>query len=638
MKKTIFAAFAAIAMAAGFTSCSSDEPMKVTQAGEEVAVTVTATLPGDIQSRAYSDGLKALDMYYAVYEDGVTAPIIPLTKHTEQFSGLTNTLTLHLVTGKTYNVVFWAQSPDAKDSENNEFFTLDTTNSTVTVNYDKIKASLNHENVDAFFCNKPVEVKGAATITAELKRPFAQINVGTNDINYPALKGKEISAKMKVSAVYGGFDLKDGSVIGNASAVEFAKTLRPNNGKETTAADYEAFPVGDPGDYEYLAMAYVLMSADKQTTDVELEFYDGNATDSFHSLSVPGAPVQRNYRTNIFGALLTSTIDFTITIKPAYEGEYAPQKITATPATLPTVLAGLTESTTVYLESGKFTLGTGAGSTVGRAWSDATDWSKTNEEIILEHNAMDICANYTNLKPGITVTLQGEGIDKTAILMSDGNYGVPAGAINGSIRVNGANIVLKNMLVVQRGYTILDATVLTYDNCEIWGTMMAHSETVNFNDCSFWFTERTNAQGLSIQANSQQALMFNSYARYINFSNCEFHANQNKAVQLYATERRNVIQDVYAENCTLYGGSYETKSDSWRSFFEIHTDNGWNLHGKVTLKDCKINESDAAYWGGGVWAFNTSNSWFDVVVDGSSKATSTFTGWDNPWNINIWNQ
>ncbi len=318
MKKTFFAALAAIAMSAGLASCSSDEPMNGTQNGQEVTVTVTATLPTDMQSRVYSDGEKALDMWYAVYEEGVASPIIALNKSDKQFSGLTNTLTLHLVTGKNYNIVFWAQAPEA---ETEGYFTLDTQESTVTVNYDKIK-NLNVEKSDAFFCYKAVEVKGSASITAELRRPFAQINVGTNDINEAGLKDKKISTKMTVSSVYSAFDLKDGKVIGTTTTapIEFAETPRPNQGKETTATDYEKFPVGNLGDYEYLAMAYVLMAPDKITTDVELEFYDDGTC--FHELSVPGAPVQRNYRTNIFGALLTSSIDFTITIKPEYDGVY----------------------------------------------------------------------------------------------------------------------------------------------------------------------------------------------------------------------------------------------------------------------------------------------------------------------------
>ncbi len=66
-------------------------------------------------------------------------------------------------------------------------------------------------------------------------------------------------------------------------------------------------------------MGYVLMHKEKKTADIDLDFYFDAETTATNHLDVDGAPVQRNYRTNIFGALLTSTVDFTITIKPAYE-------------------------------------------------------------------------------------------------------------------------------------------------------------------------------------------------------------------------------------------------------------------------------------------------------------------------------
>ncbi len=310
MKKIYFAGIAALMM--GLASCSSNEPAAPAAAGEEVTVTVTATLPATIQSRSFSDGEKALDLYYAVYEDGnTTEPIIELTKHGRQFSNLQNTLTLHLVTGKTYNVVFWAQSPDAE-----EIYTLDTTNSTVTINYDKIE-KVNVEATDAFFCFLPIVVKESTTVSAILKRPLAQINVGTNDMAYGGLSKKSIYAAMTVKKAYTKFSLQDGEIIGDATEVDFKKDLRPNDGVAVTDDNYQAFPVGNKGVYEYMCMAYVLVN-EKIATDVVLSFYDGDVADPFHTVNVYSAPLQRNYRTNIYGALLTSGIDFSIIIEPGY--------------------------------------------------------------------------------------------------------------------------------------------------------------------------------------------------------------------------------------------------------------------------------------------------------------------------------
>lgn len=278
-----------------------------------------------MQSRVYSDGKTATEFYYAVYEestDGTSESCVIEKTQGTSFSGLTTTLSLQLVTGKTYKMVFWAQSPNASS-----LFTVAEDLSSVEVKYDAI-ANLNVEDVDAFWCMKEVPVTGASTVTAELKRPFAQINVGTSDINVPSVAGKKIYTKMTVANVFSKYNLLTGLIDANdeGAAVTFAGTLRPNDGKKVGDDGYEAFPVGNVGAYEYLAMAYVLMSPDKQTADIDLDFYDGetaaNSDNAFHHLDVDGAPLQRNYRTNIFGALLTSTIDFTINIIPEYDGSY----------------------------------------------------------------------------------------------------------------------------------------------------------------------------------------------------------------------------------------------------------------------------------------------------------------------------
>ncbi|MCC8037034.1 MAG: hypothetical protein LIP02_02715 [Bacteroidales bacterium] len=318
MKKELLATLAAVALM-GATSCSSDDPQMGTT-GQEVTVTVTASLPADIQSRSFSDGYTATKFFYAVYEtDGTTSTcVIPKTVG-KDFNGLETTLSLQLVTGKSYEMVFWAQSDY---SITNEIFTVAEDLSTVTLNYEKLKelTAAQMENVDAFWCMKPVTVEGAATVTAELKRPFAQINVGTTDIAAPAVAGKKVYTTMTVAGVYSQYNLLTGEVLdATTQTATFTKVLRPNHDVATTADEYEQFPVGDKGAYEYLEMAYVLMSKDKKTVDIDLDFYfDDDATAANH-LDVDGAPVQRNYRTNIFGALLTSTIDFTITIKPDYE-------------------------------------------------------------------------------------------------------------------------------------------------------------------------------------------------------------------------------------------------------------------------------------------------------------------------------
>ncbi len=63
-------------------------------------------------------------------------------------------------------------------------------------------------------------------------------------------------------------------------------------------------------------MNYLLVSSEKELVDV-----DFTVTGGLHSIdrSYASVPVQRNYRTNIYGKLLTDPADFTVNIEKEYE-------------------------------------------------------------------------------------------------------------------------------------------------------------------------------------------------------------------------------------------------------------------------------------------------------------------------------
>ena len=98
------------------------------------------------------------------------------------------------------------------------------------------------------------------------------------------------------------YNLATGAVA-EQSTVEFAAAVFKRA---------EKFPVDG---YEYLAMNYLLVAADKELVDVEFACTDGSKE---KTRTVGSVPVQRNYRTNIYGQLLTSDVDINVEIIPAY--------------------------------------------------------------------------------------------------------------------------------------------------------------------------------------------------------------------------------------------------------------------------------------------------------------------------------
>lgn len=305
MKKNLLFMFAA-ALGMLATSCSNDEQLDA-QSGKEQIVTLDAQLENGLLTRAFGDGTTATKLYYAVYEKGATTPLAVCQDGADKTRGekdinLSTTVTLKLTSGKDYDVLFWAASDGAP-------YSFDQTTQEVTVDYDAMKA--NAENADAFFAKKSFTV-GTTTqsVGVELRRPFAQLNIGTKD---------------KADAVATGFKIADAK--SQVTVKGLCSKLNLATGAVTEAADrtfaLNAIPAGEtyPKEgYEYLNMDYLLVPSYKSLVDVSFSVEDGASPAIERTFT--NVPVQRNYRTNIYGSLLTKTTDFNVELKPAFQGTY----------------------------------------------------------------------------------------------------------------------------------------------------------------------------------------------------------------------------------------------------------------------------------------------------------------------------
>ena len=293
MKKLFTAMLAIVALFA--TSCQKEN------FGEEVTVSFNVGTP-EIATRAYSDGTTAAanDLQFAVYEvNGNTLNYLQSLDGSAQFTDLHASVQLQLTTGKTYSVIFWAAAADAP-------YNVDFATQTMTVDYSIVES--NNEAYDAFYKCHTFTVVGVQTETVELRRPFAQLNIGTSDYIRSAAAGfAPTHSQVVVKNINETLNLVTGEVTGS-QAVTFAYNAIPTG---------EEFPVD--GGFEYLAMNYLLVDAEKTVIEVEFSYAtDANGADA-KTRTVGSVPVQRNHRTNIYGALLTSLVDFNIVIKPEYE-------------------------------------------------------------------------------------------------------------------------------------------------------------------------------------------------------------------------------------------------------------------------------------------------------------------------------
>ena len=332
-KKLFLGMFAAAGMLFA-TSCMNDE-LDIVQSGNEAQVTFSLGLEGGISTRAISDGTKADKLVYAVYKLNANGepelqPVVGSDANSQFVdnaafdNGLTETVEITLAKGQTYQVAFWAQNTNCT-----AYTTTDLTK--VGVSYDN--AANNDENRDAFFKMVEFEVAGDKSIDVVMKRPFAQINVG-------------VTAEDWEATVASGIEIKNSDVVIKNAATSINLLTGAISGEQDVTYTINAIPAEDlmvdaDGDgtkeaYHWLSMSYILVNdthdvdedkdgtiGDYRTNLESLEYTftpaSGNAIEFAEGLN--NVPVQRNWRTNILGKILTGDIQFNITIDPVYDGD-----------------------------------------------------------------------------------------------------------------------------------------------------------------------------------------------------------------------------------------------------------------------------------------------------------------------------
>lgn len=300
----------ALASAAMLSSCSSELDAPMSGEGQSL-VTFTAQLPTGLgraeSTYSYGNGANATRLRYAVYEENSDTPLYVHGNETDAygtatFQNLTAKIQLHLAQGKKYQLVFWADAPQSP-------YTFDVDTKTVTVDYADVK--VNDDTLDAFYGTSILEVNSSTTGgSITLQRPFAQLNIATTDYAAAAAAGFEVTdAQVTVTDIANVLDLTNGACSateGFDGTVAFAANGLAS-GSYTVAVEGKTMT--------YLSMNYVLVGNDNATTDVTLTVSDANHSETSEYTAVP---VKANYRTNLYGSLLTNAVDYTVTLNPAF--------------------------------------------------------------------------------------------------------------------------------------------------------------------------------------------------------------------------------------------------------------------------------------------------------------------------------
>lgn len=311
MKKNLFMSMLAIAGMLFATSCSQDELLNEPTTGDYVSAKFTIGTSDGIATRAtIGNGTKADKVACAVYDEKGTE--LRDLYAIRDVVDMKATYEIRLAKGQKYRVAFFAYNSTADAYD-------------VTYLTDiKVKDSQNSniENRDAFTAYVDVDAT-VNTINEDvtLYRPFAQLNLGVDNTEWTdAVKAGVTVAKSKivVTNVYNQFSAYDNAVVATAEPVTMTFAMNTIPTEELEVDVDRDGTIANTEKFKYLALNYLLVGdagTEKSLTDVEFVWENSDASKTNNPTThFKNIPVQRNYRTNIIGRLLTNPATFNIVI------------------------------------------------------------------------------------------------------------------------------------------------------------------------------------------------------------------------------------------------------------------------------------------------------------------------------------
>ena len=380
---------------------------------------------------------------------------------------------MNLITGQKYRFVLWADYVDNPETVEglavDKFYNIDEADGLQNVTMVTSDYAGNNDQRDAFFY--------PADYTLDLKRPFGQLNIITTDYGLiPEDHNGLLPAKVQLTYknIPTGINLLTGELLTTDGTV----TTQAVTG---TAVDIAGPAVEGNDDAKQLSFDYILAPATGQHVINELKMSflksygtpTGIAAYTFESL-----PVQRNYRTNVSGALLTDRAGLSIEVKPDFDETVtvAEQAETIEAAQL-AINAGMTDIEFTKPVNGTITLPEGS-ETYNISFNEGVDGDITIQgdtytgHLYIENHGVQSEHTLTIALPEGSATLDFGAWSSVSVSTADNTFILGEDVtISGTLTVNKGNVEIygrveniefkdDNSLVTV--FTVYDAESLRY--------------------------------------------------------------------------------------------------------------------------------------------------------------------------------
>ena len=515
---TIAAGTAAVML---FASCQRDELQGGSISGEEVSVSISATMPIDGGAVVKSNGepgnaseVNRCIMGVYLNDDGMSQPEPMGDKVVVRVDGTTHKAEfgdLQLVSGHKYLLVFWADNA-TEDSDNgfedNHYNTADFPEVTFKEAYKS-----NDDTRDAFFASYPIEVNGPSSHDINLHRPFGQLNITTNDYRTVAEDFNSLlptQVKIDFSGIPTGIDLLTGELTEDdkesslvSEPVDIAHVSYPiaADGCRQLSFDYIFAPYEEEGEEQQLVL-----------NEFKMHFYNGGQ-ETISAYTFQNIPVRRNYRTNVSGNLLTDRTGIDVEVvpdfnEPAIEINTEEELVDVLTNGGDAVLTGditvsaqtlsLTEGETASLDLDGHTITFNAVMTAENASVTFTDGTIVTQNLAaVTNDAFEVGNNGSLTLDGITFESNGCGvgiggmISNGSITVRNSTMNVAAYAVatNASLPYSqNVKIVLENSTFTGSDPVFVNIPAdVTIKKCSMTGTMhgmILRGGNANVEDCT----------------------------------------------------------------------------------------------------------------------------------------------------------
>lgn len=300
-----------------FAACQSDELANGGRNGE-VAASFSVQLPGNgnnavTRAATAGDGTSVNRCIMEIYlNDELYSRQIGAI----QPDGLTAGFDVRLVTSQTYKFVFWADHVESVEGEaiktDLHYNTADLRNISMKGDYN---GSSKDDTRDAFFASLEKLVTNAFSESVELTRPFGQLNIKTEDLASIPDNQKDafvpVTAGLSFKNLYTGFNAATGNLLGEPTAVAYKAASDVVDANGNLTVDYLFAPNTAGGQHLVNMTLAVYNAAGGQITTKALN----------------NIPVQRNYKTNVTGNLLTVDGKVNVMVTPAFSSPALSEKV-----------------------------------------------------------------------------------------------------------------------------------------------------------------------------------------------------------------------------------------------------------------------------------------------------------------------